>query len=115
MESTFINGLQSDIRVELKMMGLNVVEQAMSLTMKIEAKLNELRPNRTIATFRYSRPHIKSSVSRNMNNSSIITLPLKYTNLIKGDKHFCTYWRRIQETIIGRITAKERARLVLLM
>ena len=37
LESTFINGLRSDIRAELKVLGLNGLEKAMGLAMKIEA------------------------------------------------------------------------------
>ena len=38
LESTFINGLRSDIRAELKVLGPNGLENAIELTMKIEAK-----------------------------------------------------------------------------
>ena len=38
LKSTFINGLRSDIRAELKVLGSNGLEKAMELAMKIEAK-----------------------------------------------------------------------------
>lgn len=38
LESTFINGLRSDIRAELKVLGPTGLEKAMELAMKIEAK-----------------------------------------------------------------------------